>query len=411
MPFEPEIIYVGGFFFPDGDVGAARVRGIGMALRDAGYAVAFAGIEDRVAPEDAQGDGYACREGLYYYPVKNFGLSKLARLRRGFYCHVTGSAVMDRLPQLVSPRTRAIIVYNGGTPLLPRLMKFCRRRNIRLLADCTEWYDPRHVLGGPLGPFCWDSELRMRWLQPKIGKLIVISSFLERYYHDRGCEVLRVPPLVDLQAPQWKPIPREPREGEMLRLMYAGSPGKKDLITNALRAIVKLRGEGFPIELHLIGAAREGLKPWLKENPAFLDALGDAVILHGRIPQRQVWELLPTADFTILLRENKRYAHAGFPTKLVESLSAGVPIITNATSDIGDYVRDGQEGILLENHLPETFENGMRKLFGMPRSQWHEMRTAARRRAAECFDYRRYIAPLKEFIERQCARNSKDTIA
>jgi glycosyltransferase involved in cell wall biosynthesis len=405
MIHEADIIYVGEFHFPNGDAAAARVCGIGKALRDANYSVAFAGLESVAAPEDIQADGCACRDGMYYYPAKNFDDFKFARWRRGFNYYLTGSSTMHRLRSIVTNRTRAIIAYHGFSTMLLRLMNFCRRRNITLITDCTEWYDPYHILWGSLGPFRWDAELRMHWIQPKIGRIIAISSYLERYYQGRGCRVVRVPPLVDLQAPQWKPVPDLPREDGELHLMYAGTPGKKDLLPNALKAVIKLRARGFPIKVHLLGASREGLGRWMRHDPAFVDALGEAVIFYGRVPQQQVWEMLPKADFTILLREDKRYAHAGFPTKLVESLSAGVPIITNVTSDIGEYVRDGQEGILLENHLPEAFEAGVRKIFEMPRSQWHRMRFAARRRAAECFDYRCYIASLKDFIESECTRN------
>jgi glycosyltransferase involved in cell wall biosynthesis len=406
MASAAEIIYVGNFRFPEGDAGSARVRGMGMALRDAGYSVAVAGLEDRAFPQDIQSDGRACREGLYYYPAKNFGSTKTARIRRGIYHYATASATMDRLPAIVSNATRAIIVYDGGTPLILRLLKFCRQRNIALIADCTEWYDPRHVPGGRFGPWRWDSESRMRWLLPKIGSVIAISSYLERYYRERGCEVLRVPPLVDLRAPCWKPISPVVREDSEIHLMYAGTPYKKDLLAEALRAIIRLRSEGLPVKIHLVGATREGLGKWMTEDASFVDDLGDAAVCYGRLPQLQVLEKLTTADFTILLREDKRYAHAGFPTKLVESLAAGVPIITNATSDIAEYVRDGCEGILLENHSPEAFAAAVRRLLQMKQSAWHEMRLNARRRAEQCFDYRGYIAALKEFIECQCARNA-----
>jgi glycosyltransferase involved in cell wall biosynthesis len=399
MQHEVDIIYVGDFRFPDGDGAAARVRGIGLALRDAGYSVAFAGCEYKTKSEDIQIDGTACRDGMYYYPVDKFNGLKFARLRRGIYCHLSGSATMDRLHKLVTNKTKAIIAYHGSSLMLLRLMNFCRKRSIALINDCTEWYDPHHVVGGSWGPFRWDFELRMRWIQPKIGHMIVISSLLERYYRERGSRVLRLPPMVNLQDPQWKSVSKLPREIAELNLMYAGTPGKKDLLGNALEAVIKLRAEGFPIKVHLVGATRESLGRWMRRDADFVDALGQAVVYYGRIPQQQVWELLPTADFTILLREDKRYAHAGFPTKLVESLSAGVPIITNPTSDIPEYVRDGQEGIILENHLPKAFEAGVRKIFQMPREQWSRMRFAARQRAVECFDYRCYITALKEFME------------
>lgn len=396
---EADIIYVGAFRFPAGDAGGSRVRGICFALRDAGYTVAVAGNEDLPAPGDVVSDGRACHAGIDYYPAKNLDSLKFARLRRGIYHHATGAAALDRLDRIVGPKTKAVVVYNGTSPLIGRLLRFCRKRGITLIADCTEWFDGHHVPGGFWGPFHADSELRMRWLQPKIGNLIVISSFLERYYRNRGCNVLRIPPLVDLQMPIWRPVDDTVRENSEMQLSYSGTPGKKDFMVNALRGCLRLRADKFPFKVHLIGTTREGLRNWLKNDPGFVDELGDAVIYHGRVPQTRAIELTHSADFTILLREDKRYAHAGFSTKFVESLSAGVPVIANPTSDIGEYLRDGHEGVLLENHSPEAFAAGVRRLFEMPCSRWREMRFHARRRAEECFDYRRYIPPLKDFIE------------
>ena len=89
-------------------------------------------------------------------------------------------------------------VQLAAVHLLWHLLSYCRERHISLIADCTEWYDASHLKGGPLGPFRWDTELRMRWLQPRIGRVIAISSYLAAYYQKLGCAVIRVPPLVDM---------------------------------------------------------------------------------------------------------------------------------------------------------------------------------------------------------------------
>ena len=39
---------------------------------------------------------------------------------------------------------------------------------------------------------------------------------------------------------------------------------------------------------------------------------------------------------------------AGFPTKVVESLALGTPVITNLTSDLGFCVFDGRNGVILD---------------------------------------------------------------
>ena len=39
---------------------------------------------------------------------------------------------------------------------------------------------------------------------------------------------------------------------------------------------------------------------------------------------------------------------AGFPTKVVESMSLGVPVITTNTSDLAKYVIDGVNGYIVD---------------------------------------------------------------
>jgi glycosyltransferase involved in cell wall biosynthesis len=393
------IVYVGDFSFPVADAGALRVLGIGKALRAAEYQVRFVGMERSGREEDRQAEGGFSYQGFPYVPEQPGGATWFPRVRRALVSYLSGTTTMRRLGTMDLRDVRAIIAYQSPSLLLRRLQSFCRVRGIQLLADTTEWYDPWHVTGGALGPLCWDSELRMRCVQPSVGRVIAISSYLERYYRERRCAVLRVPPLIDVDE-----LPRpEPSAGgrtaAVLRLVYAGTPGKKELLENAIRGLHLVLKQGKAFDLHLVGLRREELAARLAGDADLLDQLGDAVVCHGRVSHADAMALVAQADFSILLRPDKRFAHAGFPTKLVESLALGVPVLTNLTSDVGDYVRDGREAIVLPDGSPEAFAQGVRRTLAMPRSAWMLMRENARRQASDCFDYRRYGRPLREFIE------------
>jgi len=399
------IIYVGHYCFPEGDPAAPRVLGIAKALRECGYDVVFAGYGTKVGdtqeegrPEDRQPDGSFAVEGFRYRrtgdcrPWPRSPIGKLARfLSLGLGC-------LKWLGSEDLTDVAAVIAYHGTSRFLMRLRSLCRRQNIALIADCTEWFDPRQLATSRWGALWWDNELRVRLLNPKIGFIIGISSFLERYYRDKRCRVIRVPPLVDLEEPKWRFDAGKPSDSGPLRLVYAGVPGNKDLLDNALQGVRVLRREGLPVVVDLFGPTRESICALLPRDAGGLDELGTALRCHGRVPQHLVPRRLAEADFSFLLRPNARYAQAGFPTKLVESLSAGVPIITNATSDIAQYVRDGKEGIFVDGYTPEAFAAAVRRVLGMPRWQWRVMRENARERAAKCFDYRRYVQPLGEFV-------------
>jgi len=181
-------------------------------------------------------------------------------------------------------------------------------------------------------------------------------------------------------------------------LVYAGTPGTKDLLGNALRGLKLVRSEGHAVTLDIVGPSRQAVMACIDGDADLLDTLGDAVVIHGRVPQAKVPSLIASADFSLLIRPNQTYANAGFPTKLVESLAAGVPILANRTSDISDYVRDGLEGIVLEDHSPEAFAAGVRKALTLSDGQLRDMRVAARTCAAAAFDFTNYVGQLEAFF-------------
>src|SRR5690606_26299269 len=69
---------------------------------------------------------------------------------------------------------------------------------------------------------------------------------------------------------------------------------------------------------------------------------------HGRISRLEVNALYRRSHFSVLFREKERYALAGFPTKAVESWSAGCPIIGNAVGDFGAIASHMKDSILVD---------------------------------------------------------------
>jgi glycosyltransferase involved in cell wall biosynthesis len=405
---QPSILYVGAFRFPEGDAAAARVLGVAKALREAGHEIVFVPNLSQDRPDDRLPSGGYGYQGFQYVPAPCMAQNTLARLQRLWRTHLTGRTVMERIRKLDLSSLQAVIVYHGCAPLLLALRAFCRRRRVALIADCTEWYDPWHVTGGPLGPFRWDCELRLRWLQKRTDGIIVISSYLQDYYQSTGLPVICVPPLVDPAERKWTFPPSPAGSTNVLRLVYGGTPGRKDLIGNAIRALPRLRREGIPVVVKLLGPSRAAVEELLGGEARILQDLTGAIECPGRIPQHDVPQQLATADFSILLRPNQRFAQAGFPTKLVESLAAGVPVLANPTSDIAQYVRDEQEGLLLQDGTPHAFQDGIRRVWRLPRDRWHAMRAAARRCADVAFDYRRHVVRLDGFVRDAIGRQRGD---
>lgn len=287
-----------------------------------------------------------------------------------------------------------VIVYGGSAQYMLRLLPWCRKNKVKLIADVVEWYDPRQMTGGTFGPFNVSAKVALKYLYPKCDGVVGISSLLASHYAERGCPVIRVPPTLDVRGYQIGA--REPTNGASpLNLIYAGTPGNKDLLAHVIAGVVKADPAGRRIRLHVMGPTFDQVKA-LMQNAA----VPPSVNVLGRLPQTEVAKHIVAADFSVLLREPLRFAHAGFPTKFVESLTNGTPVIANLTSDLGMYLRDGVEGFVCADHSVDAFADSLRKALALSPAERDAMRAAARRQAELSFDFRAYSDNLAEFLDR-----------
>ncbi len=410
-----KIAYLGTFQFPEGDASAARVLGNAMVLRELGHTVVFLGIEKTPHPyQNSRTD----REGTIA-EFQGFKYRSPALARAGIWGKIcrqlsilTGSSIVDRLKteELENGQFDAIIAYQPQSLLLLRLVSICRKRRIPMIGDIVEWYDARQLAMGRLGLFFWDSEFRMRYLLKKADGLIVISQFLAAHFEKYRMATISTPPLVDLTDAKWFECTLS-SDNPRLRLSFVGNAGQKDLLINAIRGLAMLKDSAKDCEIEMVGPSREEVRTNLGTDAGLLDILADSLHFAGRLPHREALQRLAQADFSILLRPDARFAHAGFPTKLVESLSMGVPVICNFTGDIGLYVRDGHEGIVVRDCSPEAFADGLRRALALAEGERNAMRRDARNCAVQSFDYRNWVKPLGEFIDTVVKQASQGKIS
>ena len=68
----------------------------------------------------------------------------------------------------------------------------------------------------------------------------------------------------------------------------------------------------------------------------------------GLVPDVEFYQFLVNADILLMTRINSKYANAGFPFKLGEYLASGNPVIATDVSDIGYYLENMEEVIMIE---------------------------------------------------------------
>lgn len=323
------IVYIGGFELPDKNAAALRVTSNGKIFNELGFNVIYIGVDKNLKKIDNFKEDYRNNSFVFCYPYNIYSWFK----------YLTDSEKHIKVLNNLN-NVEYLICYNLPSLILRKLILYGKKTSIKVVTDTTEWY------GFQGKNFFWkiikgiDSLYRMRFLNKKVDGNIVISNFLLDYYNSKVNSIL-IPPLVDLSEKKWENI--SVNKENIFDFIYSGSPGKKDEIKLLVELFSKYR---YGINLHIVGISEED---FINEYNSNVYKKRINIIFYGRVTHNKSLELIKKSDYSIFFRKHKLSNNAGFPTKLVESISLGVPVITNKTSNIADFIINGYNGILVDS--------------------------------------------------------------
>lgn len=384
------VVYVGPFSFPDGGAAARRILGIAKSMQAGGFQVEVA-----CGQMGKNGQSSEWFEGIKVISLSERTAENLPRALKHMAYLTMGKKTITWLDAL-KHKPRAVILYSGYSPYLLQLLPWARRHSVPLVFDAVEWYDPASPLGWLL-PYQLNIELAMRFLLPRVGRVISISDFLHHHYRERDCRSVLVPPTLDVSATQARTEGRDSQRP--LQVVYAGSPGRKDLLGNILEAVLRLRQAGHNLHLSVAGIQASDAAGYAAVRTRQADEVSAGVSFVGILSHSDSMDLVRQADFSLLLRRDARYSRAGFPTKFVESLAVGTPVIANLSSDLHKYLKNGDTGFICDSPEPESLEAALTRALTLTSDQHAAMRARCREVAAKAFDYRTFVAPLSQFLQ------------
>ena len=377
--------------FPNGGAAARRILGNSLSFISAGYNVIV---------------GSGQLPGLHASNVEEFqGLTihslgeriaedKPIILKHLIYSSM-GRKTVDWLETL-DQKPVAIILYSGDLPYLIRLIPWCKNHGIPIIYEATEWYDPGNMPGGRYSPYRANFEITMRYLVPRIRNVITISSFMENHYQKVGCNTVCVPPTIDtLHFHNTLKL----HSGKLITISYTGTPGKKDLFNNYLEAFIRADPFGERFQFNVAGLSNSEILEYPAMKQRRIKELPRMINNIGKVSQSEALKLTGDSDFSVLLRYPKRYAMAGFPTKVVESMVMGTPVICNLTSDLHKYIQDGISGIVCKDHQVESLISAFTRVENMSPQEIYDISQRTREIAEASFDYRSYVSVLDNFIQ------------
>jgi glycosyltransferase involved in cell wall biosynthesis len=331
-----KILYTGAFRFPDGDAAAARVFSVGQLFSRGGATVSFAGWE-----KSSHEGGHYWYHGHDCYSQSEFREGTLGHIRRLCAFFLRGSKTLKWIWR--NRGYDVVVAYNPPVLFSLGLLLCAKLMGVQVVLDSTEWYEGSHLPGGRFGPAAIENWLRMRVVYPLFRHVICISHFLERHFEGRN--VINVPPLTTEAAASTI----KPPISKSVCFIYAGDAGKKDRLLPFIRVLPSLSHFlGRPVLLRIAGLEWNSLCSLFEDDDIDAEIFRPFVECHGRISRNRVFELYGKSHFSVIFREDKRYARAGFPTKAMESWSHGCPIITNKVGDLGELARDKEDSIIVE---------------------------------------------------------------
>lgn len=375
-----KILYLGGFNLPNKNAAAQRVIANGKVFKELGYEVLLIGLSSNDSDISFEYDGLHCMNILYPQTIKQW---------------IKYLTSIEQYIPFLEQKPHIVIAYNHPAIALNKLSGYCKSNGIKIIADCTEWYEPHgtwlfKLIKG------WDVKKRMYQSHCKTDGVIAISKFLYDFYKERGIHTLQLPPLVDKQEAKWRQTIEQ--QDNIIRIIFAGSVGggykdRLDLIIESLERVAAAT-INTRIALDVIGINEDQYKKtfarWhIKPVPTF-------VHFHGRISHEKVIALLMNADFQLFIRDKCLANTAGFPTKFVETISAGTLVLTNESSNITDYLKEGVNGFILDNNNMRCLVESLKKPLSMRKEDITKMKKQINN---SIFDYHNFTKDVKRFLD------------
>ena len=190
------------------------------------------------------------------------------------------------------------------------------------------------------------------WIDQKItyrlaDGMLVATRILEDYYRPlakKNCRFVQIPLITDTacfdKIPQWT--------GNRNYITYCGHMGlNKDGVEILIQAFSLINLEFPEMKLKLIGTASPRELQKQKELVQTLK-IQDKVIFTGQLLHEEVLEHLKNSRLLVLARPNNKQAQGGFPSKVGEYLSTGLPVVVTAVGEVPSYLHDGQSAFLAE---------------------------------------------------------------
>lgn len=380
--------------YPEGDAGAVRQHAFAKLLTEMNYNVLVIGYgiptEEKICIYD----------GIKYISFRKDKKSKIQRIwNRVTYGNKVYRYITDNYTEI-----DLLLVVDLMPSAFKKVVDLKKRYNCVLIHDSVEWYSPEEFKYGIFDFAYIRKEHTNTKVINKSWNVVAISTYLEKHFSSRANIVVRIPVIMDVSSIEYR---IRVESSDKIIFSYAGGPGKKDYLKEILEGFSLLsQDQMLKVELNIIGVSREQLMTTCGVDKGTIEILEPCLKIHGRVKRCVAIKQIKESDYSLLIRdENLRYAKAGFPTKIVESLACGTPPLCNYSSDLAEYLIDGENSIIACGHTSRDVFKAIVHALDYSNLQTRElMRRNARKLAEQKFGYKKYVSQ----IAKVCQTNKDD---
>lgn len=204
-----------------------------------------------------------------------------------------------------------------------------------------------------------------------------------------------IPPMIDVQEFE----KTEKKEG-IYNIILPANGMMKDSFSSMIKGFCLLAdSELEKVNFHIKGIKKEVIKECVGEDN--WKRIKNKIVLHGWMRYEELVSLYNDMHFLILAREQNQMTLSNFPSKVPETMSYGiVPIVSRVGDYTEYYLENGKDSFVFEGCSAEDCCHAYRKALSLNFKIYKNMSQAARKCAEIKFDYRNWIVPIHDTIEK-----------
>ena len=313
---------------------------------------------------------------------------------RGFARRIVNHATSAVSAVLASPKVRGVDVVIGETPPLftaAASVVIAKSHRAALLLNVADlWPESAVQLGMLRNPRAIRAaEALERFAYRHSATITVPTAGMRRILIEQGIpadRVVHLPNAVDTD--RFTP-PSEPSQ-HLTQVLYSGTVGMAQGVGTLLDAaeILAAGDTGLTVRVVGDGAEREDL-----ERAAAQRGLAN-VAFSGRLPAAEIPGIIAGADIAVMSLVDVPLFEDAVPTKLLEYMAAGRPVVAAASGEAARIVEHAGCGIACPPEDPEAMADALRRIAADPQAAF-AMGQAGRRYAEDHVSRRAFVDRLE----------------